>query len=340
MAETAAQTVEQFAPLKKMIAANGDLFAAGEESGDTNFTGLVDTFLEFIEKNGIPEGFTWGDVKAVFVAKFDEVTKKYEAERPIASLPVVPNVDNYTFDEYRVRILENLNRFEDSPFTLGRICELLREPRKHYDQGDKFLRAFEKCVTVTTTNGNADKATNGNHTNGHTESGTNGHITTNGDAAMETDASVEQINGVADTTTTAATTESNGQSVVEPVVVPEVATTTTEDAPMVNAAAEVPAETVDAVTSNGGADAVDVAAAEEEKTSQKRPNEEEDLAGKKVARVENGDIVGSHEVTHAVVGEPEVEPHQEESKKSLEADSAAVTELETVPVVEQETAAV
>jgi len=182
----------QFIQLKKALASHADLNTLKNEGGDSNLGDSVVNFLEQIKENGIPEGFTWEEAKSIIISKFDEVTKAFEAERPISSLSPIPNVDNYTFEEYRERIVSGLNRFETaSPFTLGRICELLLEPKKHYDRGDKFLRAFEKCITVTSTN---EANGNGHHANGH-ENGTNGHENgSNGHAVHAENGSAMEIN--------------------------------------------------------------------------------------------------------------------------------------------------
>ncbi|GAV08077.1 hypothetical protein RvY_17823 [Ramazzottius varieornatus] len=300
---TETMDVMQFQPIKKIIAANGDLKTAQREGGDSSFGTLVESFLKYVSQNGIPEGFNWSDVKAVIVSKFEEVAKAFEAETPISSLPAVPNVDNYTFDEYHQRILGYLDRFEDAPFTIGRICELLVEPRKHYDRGDKFLRAFEKCVSVTSTNGQFETSsiTNGNHLNGNDVNGNDGdnHTVTNGTASgnekMDTETHNGHTNGTTEkttaTTTPSVTTSAEGSTTTDTGLNK---TETTED--KTPTTAETTTENSNTTTLSEG---------EKQGTPQKRQLEDSDSShetvAKKVARMENGGLNGE-------LGEPEVEP--------------------------------
>ena len=46
-------------------------------------------------------------------------------------------------------ILEQLESFEEPPFTIQRLCELLLDPKRHYKSIGKYLRAVEKSILVT-----------------------------------------------------------------------------------------------------------------------------------------------------------------------------------------------
>lgn len=48
-------------------------------------------------------------------------------------------------------LAESLKAFEDAPFTIQRLAELLLEPGRHYKRPDKFYRALEKNLLVVTT---------------------------------------------------------------------------------------------------------------------------------------------------------------------------------------------
>ena len=153
---------------------------------------------------------------------------------------------------------------------------------------------------------------------------------------METDA-VASVNGQGANGTIAdsSVTGTDSSVAAEPV-----AAAVTETAEVKETAAPVAESTTD--TKEGAKDEVstgivDSTVPEEEKPSQKRPNEEsehDNAVAKKVARLENGDGV-----THAVVGEPEVEPHTEESKKVNDVEMAGATEeVAAATAVEQEAA--
>jgi len=66
-------------------------------------------------------------------------------------LDIHPNVDQSTFDELKSDIIERINSFENAPFTIQRLCELILSPRAHYRRTDKFIRGLTKCVSVVTT---------------------------------------------------------------------------------------------------------------------------------------------------------------------------------------------
>ena len=45
-------------------------------------------------------------------------------------------------------ILSQIQMFEEAPFTIQRICELLIDPAKHYKSTDKYMRALLKNLLV------------------------------------------------------------------------------------------------------------------------------------------------------------------------------------------------
>lgn len=316
MADT--MDVTQFQPIKKIIAANGDLTAAQQEGGDSSFGTLVESFLKHVSQNGIPEGFGWSDVKAVIISKFEEIAKKYEAENPIASMPAVPNVDNYTFEEYHQRILGFLDRFDDTPFTIGRICELLVEPRKHYDRGDKFFRAFEKCVSVTSTNGQFDTniTMNGVQHNGNGMDNHAVHNGTNGTEKMDTEAHNGHTNGTTETITPSDATSGEEVAAAE--------TETSKTAEKTTDKSSTPEAATESTKTDG----------EKQTTPQKRPLEDNETtqepAGKKMARVENG--------LNRELGEPEVEPTINGKDVHAEKTGVEVDTTTTETVVEKKEA--
>lgn len=80
-----------------------------------------------------------------------------------SDLPVTPLHTSSTADHSTLNYVENfigeIKREEQNlskivhdmcepPFTIQRICELLYEPMRYYDKGDKFVRAIEKNLRV------------------------------------------------------------------------------------------------------------------------------------------------------------------------------------------------
>lgn len=43
-------------------------------------------------------------------------------------------------------LFERFDNFQAAPFTIQRLCELLTDPKKHYNRLDKFMRALEKNI--------------------------------------------------------------------------------------------------------------------------------------------------------------------------------------------------
>jgi hypothetical protein len=151
---------------------------------------------------------------------------------------------------------------------------------------------------------------------------------------METDAAehhnVETINGEHHTNGSAnGVTEAEAIDESAPVVASTTVDSISEGEKVEESSAAAVVESAESTTdstavTNGNENGV----VEEEKQTQKRSNEddEHDSVAKKIARIENNGLNGS---THAVVGEPEVEPyHDGESKKAVDVDSTTVDEID------------
>ncbi|CAI8052214.1 Serine/threonine-protein phosphatase 4 regulatory subunit 2 [Geodia barretti] len=53
--------------------------------------------------------------------------------------------------EMRQQLLKHLDHFENAPFTVQRLCELILQPKKHYKKLDCYLKAVEKNLLVVGT---------------------------------------------------------------------------------------------------------------------------------------------------------------------------------------------
>lgn len=60
----------------------------------------------------------------------------------------VPNCDAFEYESFKGNILEYFHYFNEAPFTIQRLCELLTEPDKHYKRVDKFMRGLSKTMIV------------------------------------------------------------------------------------------------------------------------------------------------------------------------------------------------
>lgn len=54
-------------------------------------------------------------------------------------------------DRLKSQIIERFESFNNAPFTIQRISELLLKPTNNYTQQEKYLRGLEKCLMVVTT---------------------------------------------------------------------------------------------------------------------------------------------------------------------------------------------
>ncbi|XP_014681017.1 PREDICTED: serine/threonine-protein phosphatase 4 regulatory subunit 2-A-like [Priapulus caudatus] len=111
---------------------------------------LLDEFLRHIAKTGEPV-FPWEKLKPLFMHKLDAVMREFFATAPTETVAPNPNLEVVPFDAMRTRLLDTLDKFTSAPFTIQRLCELVTEPKKHYNRTDKFLRGIEKNVLVVST---------------------------------------------------------------------------------------------------------------------------------------------------------------------------------------------
>eukprot|EP01012_Entosiphon_sulcatum_P025404 TRINITY_DN30718_c0_g1_i1.p1 TRINITY_DN30718_c0_g1~~TRINITY_DN30718_c0_g1_i1.p1 ORF type:complete len:165 (-),score=35.87 TRINITY_DN30718_c0_g1_i1:28-489(-) len=94
----------------------------------------VNEVVSFIARTGA-QCFEWDHLRALLLARTKEALGEGDAE----------------YNEQRDAVLENLQRFQAAPFTLQRLCEILREPHRHHATKEKLVFAVEKLVTVSST---------------------------------------------------------------------------------------------------------------------------------------------------------------------------------------------
>lgn len=110
----------------------------------------LEQILIEISKSGCSR-HPWEKVKPLFLLKLNIVLDEFNAESNMDKLDIHPNVDPSTFDELKSDIIERINSFDNAPFTIQRLCELILSPKAHYRRTDKFIRGLVKCVSVVTT---------------------------------------------------------------------------------------------------------------------------------------------------------------------------------------------
>ncbi|CAF1061341.1 unnamed protein product [Adineta ricciae] len=110
----------------------------------------LEQILSQIAKTGYSR-YPWEKIKPLFLQKLIAVLDEFNNELSMDKLDIHPNVDQSTFEELKSDIVERINSFENAPFTIQRLCELILSPRTHYRRTDKFVRGLTKCVSVVTT---------------------------------------------------------------------------------------------------------------------------------------------------------------------------------------------
>lgn len=63
-----------------------------------------------------------------------------------------PNVGKFNLEQSKDEILELIASFNEPPFTIQRVCELLYSPYKYYDRVSTFFRGLEKNLRVISSN--------------------------------------------------------------------------------------------------------------------------------------------------------------------------------------------
>jgi len=110
----------------------------------------LEDYLLFVAKTGNTV-FPWNKIKPLVKSKLEIIIREFNESCPAENLPKMPNVDAFKFGEMKERILEQLDSYTGTPFTIQRLCELLVQPKRHYKRTDKFMRGLEKVMLVVST---------------------------------------------------------------------------------------------------------------------------------------------------------------------------------------------
>nr|CAG4644244.1 EOG090X0BWU [Lepidurus arcticus] len=110
----------------------------------------LEDFLFHVAKTG-DTVFPWSKIKYLLRQKLDTVMISFHASCPTEDLPPCPNVDPFNYQTMRDKLLEQFDYFNNAPFSIQRLCELLTTPKRHYKRTDKFMRGLEKNLLVVST---------------------------------------------------------------------------------------------------------------------------------------------------------------------------------------------
>jgi len=110
---------------------------------------ILETYLEHIAKTGYTR-FPWFRIKTLFKVKLENVIADFSGASPVENVPIMPNVEEFKYEEMKTRIFEQLESYSGVPFTIQRICELITQPYDYYKRIDKFMRGLERVMLVVT----------------------------------------------------------------------------------------------------------------------------------------------------------------------------------------------
>lgn len=95
----------------------------------------------------------WDTLQSLLRQRLDNIIDSYQARQETKENQFVePNVEKFDLKGSREEILELIDSFNEPPFTIQRICELLYSPFKYYDRVSTFLRGLEKNLRVISSN--------------------------------------------------------------------------------------------------------------------------------------------------------------------------------------------
>lgn len=122
-------------------------------SDELTTPGVVVEQLKNIAESGNVE-IDWVDLQRALKLRLGNVLEHYlERNRDCKEEQYQePNVEKFNLDSSRDEILELIASFNEAPFTIQRICELLYSPFKYYDRVSTFLRGLEKNLRVISSN--------------------------------------------------------------------------------------------------------------------------------------------------------------------------------------------
>lgn len=120
------------------------------ERKPTEIPPILEDYLLRIAQNG-DIIFPWCKLKPLLKRKLEVVLDEFYESCPVEISVPVPNFEAFNYDTLKKSILQAVDSFTSAPFTIQRLCELVTNPKKHYNRTDKYMRGVEKNVLVVST---------------------------------------------------------------------------------------------------------------------------------------------------------------------------------------------
>lgn len=105
----------------------------------------VSAVLEAIAASGL-YWHDWDLIKHALAAKLDESASKMNK-----LFPDCPERAMESFREKRSYVISALEAFDEAPFTVQRLCELVTAPQRQYASTAKWLASVDRMLSVTST---------------------------------------------------------------------------------------------------------------------------------------------------------------------------------------------
>jgi hypothetical protein len=130
---------------------------ANQQDKTTPITEDLTQIVVNISKTGV-SCYPWGPLKQLLTHLLQEVLQRYHAktlENRKGDFNVeqaeIYKKEEEEFEQKSQKFFQALGAYEDAPFTLQRLCELVLAPEKTYASSKKYFTALEKMVNITST---------------------------------------------------------------------------------------------------------------------------------------------------------------------------------------------
>ena len=132
-------TEENLNILKEFVSKLGDVTVLTDSEFPNLPTEISDIFRQISEDAQVL--YPWKYLFPVLILQFREVLNTYDevtADYREEQMSMLQHIDSLLVQRFK----------QAPPFTIQRICDLLSEPKKFYKSKLKYIRAFEKVMTV------------------------------------------------------------------------------------------------------------------------------------------------------------------------------------------------
>ncbi|CAM9650539.1 unnamed protein product, partial [Heterosigma akashiwo] len=103
-----------------------------------DFPEELESVIVELAKNGVPY-FQWPALQELLTVKMIKVLDKFYSE-----VSYTPGPDAFDFEKRKTLMVYALRSFNEAPFTIQRLAEILLEPNRQYRATHKLMNGIEK----------------------------------------------------------------------------------------------------------------------------------------------------------------------------------------------------